>query len=115
MAPAVYAAARRWRAGQIERDARWWNRVLGLDGAPDRFAAGRYRLRADGNEVECKSTDQDADLEISQQALASMYLGGFRLRELLLSGVARGRTPGALALIDLMFSSPLAPWNATWF
>jgi predicted acetyltransferase len=244
IAPALYAAARRWRAGQIDRDARWWNRVLGRDGyapfeelphnwfvhegdggpdgllgwkatghfglvpplgavevwdlasasdmayrnlwsylsgidgidevrlsnrpvdepvrwllgdaralvmtqrvdflwlrllnvpaalaarryavpgevvlevldrAPDRFAAGRYRLRADGDEVECQSTDQDADVEISQQALASIYLGGFRLRELLLSGVARELTPGALAKLDLMFSSPLAPWNATWF
>ena len=32
VAPAVYAAARRCRAGQIDRDARWWNRFLGRDG-----------------------------------------------------------------------------------
>ena len=50
-----------------------------------------------------------------QRALASIYLGGFRLRELLLSGVATERTPGALARVDLMFSTPLPPWNATWF
>jgi predicted acetyltransferase len=244
VAPAVYAAARRCRAGQIDRDARWWNRFLGLDGyapsdqlphnwfihdgddGPDglltwtangdfnlipplgavqvgdlvsandvayrnlwsylsgidgiervglsnrpvdepvrwllgdgrtlvmtqhvdlvwlrlldvpaalagrryaapgdvvigvidedagAFAAGRYRLRADGEEVHCTPTDADADLEITQRALASIYLGGFRLRELMLAGVTRERTPGAAARVDLMFSTPLAPWNATWF
>lgn len=32
VAPAVFAAARRRRAGQMDRDASWWNRVLGRDG-----------------------------------------------------------------------------------
>jgi predicted acetyltransferase len=86
-----------------------------IDEDAHRFAAGRYRLRADGDEVECRNTDHDADLEITQQTLASIYLGGFRLRELLLSGGARERSPGALARVGLMFSVPLAPWNATWF
>ncbi|MDQ6749419.1 MAG: GNAT family N-acetyltransferase [Actinomycetota bacterium] len=80
-----------------------------------RFASGRYRLSAEGDEVHCERTDRDADLEITQRALASIYLGGFRLRELLLSGGASERTPGAIARVDLMFSSPMAPWNATWF
>jgi predicted acetyltransferase len=84
------------------------------DDAPS-FASGRYRLRADGDEVECERTDHDADLELTQRALASIYLGGFRLRELVPSGGARECRPGALALVDLMFSTPLAPWNATWF
>ena len=79
------------------------------------FASGRYRLSADGDDVQCERTDRAADLEITQRALASIYLGGFRLRELLLSGVARELTPGALGRVDVMFSTPLAPWNATWF
>ncbi len=79
------------------------------------FAAGRYRLRANGEEVECERTEQDADLELSQRSLASIYLGGFRLRELLWAGAVSERTPGALARVDLMFSTPMAPWNATWF
>jgi predicted acetyltransferase len=86
-----------------------------IDEDANRFASGRYRLRADGDEVECRRTDQDADLEIAQRALASIYLGGFRLRELQLSGVARECTRGALARADLMFSTSLPPWNATWF
>ena len=38
-----------------------------------------------------------------------------RLRELLVRGEARERRSGALARVDLMFSTPLAPWNGTWF
>jgi predicted acetyltransferase len=79
------------------------------------FAAGRYRLRAEDAEVECEPTDRDPDVQMTQQALASIYLGGFRLTEMLLSGAARELTPGAVAKIDLMFSTPRPPWNATWF
>ena len=56
-----------------------------------------------------------ADVEITQRALASIYLGGFRLGALRVAGAAAERTPGALARVDAMFSVPLAPWNATWF
>lgn len=79
------------------------------------FAAGRYALRADGADVECHRTDAPADLEITQRALASMYLGGFRLEALRPAGAAVERRPGALAQADVMFSTSLAPWNATWF
>jgi hypothetical protein len=86
-----------------------------IDEDVNRFAAGRFQLTADGDEVACEPTDRPADLEITQPALASIYLGGFRLRELLLAGRATERTPGALGLVDLMFSTPLAPWTATSF
>lgn len=86
-----------------------------IDEDVNRFAAGRFRLTADGDEVACEPTDRPSDLEITQPALASIYLGGFRLRELMLAGRATERTPGALGLVDLMFSTPLAPWTATWF
>ncbi len=80
------------------------------------FAAGRYRLEADGMVVACEREGaRAADLELPQAALASIYLGGFRLTELLAAGVVVERTPGAAALVDLMFSTPAPPWNATWF
>jgi predicted acetyltransferase len=85
------------------------------DEGADGFASGRYRLSVNGDQVECQRTDQPPDLDITQRALASIYLGGFRLRELLLSGVTREHTKGALERADLMFSTPLPPWNATWF
>ncbi len=34
LAPAVFAAARRRRAGQVDRDGPWWDRALGRDGYP---------------------------------------------------------------------------------
>jgi predicted acetyltransferase len=79
------------------------------------FAAGRYVLRADGAEVECHPTEAPADLEITQRALASMYLGGFRLENLRLAGAAVEHRAGAVRQADVMFSTPLAPWNVTWF
>ena len=60
-------------------------------------------------------TDRGADLELSQRALASIYLGGFTLRGQLAAGGVSERTAGAIALLDVMFSTPVAPWNATWF
>jgi predicted acetyltransferase len=105
--PAALAARRYAVPGEV---------VLGvIDEDAYGLARGRYRLRAGDQEVDCEITDRDADLEITQQALASIYLGGFRLGQLLLSGAASERTPGALARADLMFSTPLAPWNGTWF
>jgi predicted acetyltransferase len=65
--------------------------------------------------VACTRSDDAADVEITQQALASIYLGGFRLAERTASGAVTEHTPGAIRLLDLMFSTPLAPWNATWF
>jgi len=105
--PAALAARRYAIPGEVVLEV--------IDDDAYRFAAGRYRLRADGDDVECQETDQDADLQITQSALASIYLGGFRLRELRPSGGTSERSPGALTLVDLMFSVPLAPWNATWF
>ena len=80
-----------------------------------RFTSGRYRLAAGDDGAECAPTTAGADVEITQRALASIYLGGFRLGEMRLAGGARERTPGALARLDLMFSTPRSPWNSTWF
>jgi predicted acetyltransferase len=81
----------------------------------DELVSGRYVLRAAGDQAECQTTDRSAEVEITQCAIASMYLGGFRLAQLALSGGVRELVPGALERLDLMFSTPLPPWNATWF
>jgi predicted acetyltransferase len=105
--PAALAARRSAIPGEVVLEV--------IDADANGFASGRYRLSANGDEVECRRTSQDPDVEVTQQAMASMYLGGFRLRQLLHAGVATERTPGALDRVDLMFSVPTAPWNATWF
>ncbi|MFZ0040114.1 MAG: GNAT family N-acetyltransferase, partial [Solirubrobacteraceae bacterium] len=105
--PAALAARRYAAPGEVVLE------VIDEDtGGP---AAGRYRLAADGEDVECERTDKNADLEVTQRGLASIYLGGFTLGQLLVSGAAREHTPGTVARVDAMFSTPLAPWNATWF
>ena len=86
-----------------------------IDDGPDDFAGGRYRLAADGHEVTCERTRRPADVVLDQRALASIYLGGFRLEARMLDGSAREQSPGALARMSAMFSTPLAPWDATWF
>lgn len=105
--PAALTARRYAVPGEIVLE------VIDADG--DGFTAGRYALRADGDEVRCESTTARADLEITQRTLASIYLGGFRLHELMPAGGASELRPGAAAQLDVMFSTPLAPWNATWF
>lgn len=107
--PTALTARRYAIAGELVLDVRDDSPATEID------VSGRYALRADDDTAECETTARPADLELTQRALASIYLGGFRLRELLLSGMARERTPGALGHADLMFSVPLAPWNATWF
>jgi predicted acetyltransferase len=86
-----------------------------LDEAPGGYGAGRFALRADGDEVACEPTARDVDVVITQTALASIYLGGVRLHELTVAQAAQESTPGALARLALMFATPLAPWNATSF
>jgi predicted acetyltransferase len=105
--PSALSARRYATAGELVLEV--------IDDSRDGCASGRYRLRVEGREVECTRTARDADLELTQRALASIYLGGFRLTELTLSGDAREVTPGAIAQADLMFSVSRAPWNATWF
>jgi predicted acetyltransferase len=105
--PAALTARRYGVAGELVLEV--------IDENVHRFASGRYRLSADGDEVACAATGDDPDVAITQQALASIYLGGFRPEELRLSGAVQERTPGALGRLGVMFSTPLAPWNATSF
>ncbi len=79
------------------------------------YAAGRYLLDAGPDGAECRSTTESADLRISQRALASIYLGGFSLRQVFIGGGVEELTAGALLRADAMFTTTLAPWNSTGF
>jgi predicted acetyltransferase len=78
------------------------------------YGAGRVVLDVDETGVRCEPTDAAADLQLTQRALASCYLGGHRLR-FATDGEVHELTPGALERADVMFSVPLAPWNQTGF
>ncbi|MDT4919310.1 MAG: hypothetical protein QOI15_212 [Pseudonocardiales bacterium] len=77
------------------------------------YGAGCVLLDADESGVRCEATNEQPDLRVNQRALASCYLGGYRLRQL--SHLVEELTPGALDRADLMFSTALPPWNQTGF
>jgi predicted acetyltransferase len=77
------------------------------------YGAGRFLLTADESGAECVPTNDAADLRINQRALAAAYLGGYRLHQM--THLIEELTPGTLDRADLMFSTPLPPWNQTGF
>jgi predicted acetyltransferase len=86
-----------------------------VDDAGGGYATGRYLLDVSPDGASCTATTESADLVLSQQALASAYLGGTSLRERRIAGGADEQTPGSLGRFDAMFATALAPWNATMF
>jgi predicted acetyltransferase len=79
------------------------------------YATGCYLLEADDSGSSCERTSLEPDLELSQRALAGVYLGGFSLRQLRIAGHVRELRAGALDQADVMFGAVPAPWNATNF
>lgn len=77
------------------------------------YGAGRFVLTADEADATCEPTTEQPDLRVNQRALASAYFGGYRLHQL--AHLVEDLTPGALDRADLMFSTPLPPWNQTGF
>jgi predicted acetyltransferase len=77
------------------------------------YGAGRFVLSADESDVTCAPTSEQPDLRINQRAIAAAYFGGYRLHQL--THLVEELTPGALDRADLMFSTPLPPWNQTGF
>jgi predicted acetyltransferase len=67
---------------------------------------GRWKL-AGG---EAARTDDDADLALDVADLASVYLGGFTFRELRQAGRVEELRDGALARVDALFRTDIAPW-----
>lgn len=107
--PAALAARRYAIPGELILEVRDDAPATGLD------VSGRFALRATDDAAECSPTDRPAQLELSQRALASIYLGGVQPAELIGSGAVTELTAGALERTRLMFSTPLPPWNATSF
>ncbi|GAB2466041.1 putative GNAT family N-acetyltransferase [Jatrophihabitans fulvus] len=87
--------------------------VVDTDGAG--YGAGTVALTASADGAHCEPTAAAAQLRVTQRSLASAYLGGHRLATLALAGGVEELAPGALALADLMFSTPRPPINQTHF
>jgi predicted acetyltransferase len=78
--------------------------------------AGRYQLVVceDGSAT-CQATQRAPDLTLPQTAVASVYLGGNSIVQQAIAGGITEHTPGAARRADAMFTTVLAPWNATNF
>jgi predicted acetyltransferase len=97
-----YASTDRLVLEVVDRDGGW--------------AAGRYTLDGGPTHAECRATPAAiADLQLSQRALAGIYLGGSTVRSQQLAGLVDEETPGAAARLESMFWTAQKPWNATPF
>ncbi|WP_375481421.1 GNAT family N-acetyltransferase [uncultured Jatrophihabitans sp.] len=86
-----------------------------VDTAGPGYAQGRYVLVSDDTGSHCTRTDVPADLRLDQRDLASIYLGGHRLREVAVAGRVEELTPGSLDRASAMFATALLPVNQTGF
>lgn len=104
--PAALAARRYSVPGEL---------VLDVIDESEVSAGERVRLTADGEHAAAEPTAASPDLTLAQTALAAAYLGGVSLRAQMIAGTVTEHTSGALQRADAMFSSALAPFNATGF
>ncbi|SRR6266496_2530677 len=82
---------------------------------PAGHAAGRYSLDVGPDGAQCTRTTQTADLTLPATALATAYLGGFRLRTLADAGLLDEHRHGALAEADAVLAADRTPWCTLWF
>jgi predicted acetyltransferase len=90
---------------------------LVLEVVDDGAAGGRSRLALDAGPdgATCRHTGRDADLVVPVAALGAAYLGGTRLRAVVIGTGFEERTPGALAVADGLFRAADEPWCSTGF
>lgn len=89
--------------------------VLQVVDAEGGYAQGRFVLDGGPEHAECRPSTENADLQLSQRALAGIYLGGSSVRNQRLAGLLEEETPGAAHRLQLMFTTERAPWNASPF
>jgi predicted acetyltransferase len=118
---------------QIMRSDTLWLRILSI---PDLLSARRYevsgslvvRIRdphgpADGTylleggpaDAECVRSTREAHVTLPVATLASLYLGGLSAVRAAQAGLLDEERAGAVALLDRMFHTAVAPWAVTKF
>jgi predicted acetyltransferase len=99
--------------------ARTYERVasLVLEVVDDEAWGGTRRLHLDATPdgATCSPTDRSPDLTLPVAALGGAYLGGTRLRDLVLATGADEHRPGALAEADALLRTAEEPWCSTFF
>jgi predicted acetyltransferase len=108
----LFDVPRAMEARTYEREGSLVLEVLD-DAAPGR--ASRLLLDAGPAGSTCRSTDRPPDLSLPIAALSGAYLGGTRLRNLVLGTGVDEHRPGALAEADALLRTTDQPWCSTFF
>jgi len=98
--PSALEARRYPTAGKI---------VIDVDDSFCPWNAGRYELQAGPDGAICKSTKAKPDLALTAADLATVYLGGPRIRALAQAGRVDGDAD-AIKRADRLFSWDITPW-----
>ncbi len=90
---------------------------LALEVVDDEAWGGTRRLLLDATPegVTCRPTDRSPDLTLPVATLGGAYLGGTRLRDLVIATGADEHRPGALAEADALLRTADEPWCSTFF
>jgi predicted acetyltransferase len=90
---------------------------LVLEVVDDEAWGGTRRLLLDATPggATCRPTDRSPDLTLPVAALGGAYLGGTRLRDIVLATGADEQRPGALAEADALLRTADEPWCSTFF
>ncbi|OGO57342.1 MAG: hypothetical protein A2V85_15770 [Chloroflexi bacterium RBG_16_72_14] len=75
----------------------------------------RLALEASPGGTTCRPTDRSAELTLPVSALGAAYLGGTRLRDVVIGMGADEHRPGAMATADALFRTADEPWCSTFF
>jgi predicted acetyltransferase len=76
---------------------------------------GNWRIDGGPEGAECASTNEQPDISMSADDLASIYMGGSRPSELARAGRVVENNTDALGRADRMFASARKPWNIVDF
>ena len=102
---------------KIVNKSQWAIAEMYLSSVDDEAWGGTRRLHLDATPggATCRPTDRSPDLTLPVAALGGAYLGGTRLRDLVLATGADEHRPGALAEADALLRTAEEPWCSTFF
>ncbi|MDJ1371003.1 GNAT family N-acetyltransferase [Gulosibacter molinativorax] len=76
---------------------------------------GTYRLQARAGRASVARTSADADVEVDASALASLYLGGVSVHQLLGTGLITATGADAIESLQRLFTTATTPYTNTVF
>ena len=82
---------------------------------PQGLTDGTWSIELAPDGAEVKASDESADLTLPVAALGACYLGGRSVRRLHEAGWLDEHTEGSVDRLDVLLSTPTAPWSPTTY